>query len=74
LSTVSAGGWGWKLPSAARTPTMIAPPRTSAIGWPSPAQPDATSISSMRYSGATSTTPETCGFRASRAISAPLVL
>ena len=41
LSTVSAGGWGWKLPSAKRTPTMIAPPRTSAIGWPSPAQPGA---------------------------------
>ena len=39
-----------------------------------PSHPGATSISSMRYSGATSTTPETCGLRASRAISAPLVL
>ena len=31
-STVSAGGWGWNWPEASRTPTMIAPPRTSAIG------------------------------------------
>ena len=38
-STVSAGGWGWNVPSASRTPTMIAPPRTSPIGWPSPSQP-----------------------------------
>ena len=31
LSTVDEGGWGWNVPSAERTPTMIAPPRMSAI-------------------------------------------
>jgi hypothetical protein len=41
---------------------------------PRASQPSETSISSIRYSGATSTTPVTCGCSASRAISAPLDL
>src|SRR3954447_13714970 len=83
--TVSTGGWGWNWPDRSRTPTMIAPPRTSPIAWPSPPRtpplagpppgdPGATSISSIRYSGATSSAPRIWGFSARRAISEPLVL
>ena len=52
----------------------MAPPWISPIVQPLPGQPEVTSISSIRYSGASSTAPDTLGCRASRAISVPEVL
>ena len=73
-STVSEGGCGCTLPSELRSAAIVVVPRTSPIVTPSASQPSLTSISSIRYSGATSTTPVTCGCSARRAISAPLDL
>ena len=73
-STVLEGGCGETRPSALLSAAIVVVPLTSPIVLPSPGQPSLTSISSIRYSGATSTTPVTWGCSASRAISAPLDL
>jgi CBS domain len=72
--TVSPEGCGTSPPSDRRSAATMAEPAISARGRPAPGQPGVTSISSIRYSGATSTTPATCGCSASRAISDPLDL
>src|SRR5215211_7082228 len=71
---MSPEGCGTSPPSRRRSAATMAEPATSARGRPSPGQPGVTSISSIRYSGTTSTTPATCGCSASRAISEPLDL
>jgi hypothetical protein len=58
-TTVSPEGWGTSSPLARRSAATMAQPAISAIGRPAPGQPGAASISSIRHSGATSTTPVT---------------